>query len=62
MVDMVKQTPAYKNKLKALELQKNGAVSNKKKGQKYRSRLVLGGFHLWSLWPPALVFKTLYLA
>jgi DnaJ family protein C protein 25 len=39
MVDMVKQTPAYKNKLKALELQKNGAVSNKKKGQKYRSRM-----------------------
>jgi len=34
MVDMVKQTPAYKNKLKALELQKNGAVSNKKKRSK----------------------------
>jgi DnaJ family protein C protein 25 len=30
MVDMVKQTPAYKNKLKALELERNGGVAKKK--------------------------------
>jgi DnaJ family protein C protein 25 len=30
----VKRTPAYKNKLKALELERTGGVSNKKKGSK----------------------------
>lgn len=29
---MVKRTPAYKNKLKALELERTGAMSSKKKG------------------------------
>lgn len=29
---MVKRTPAYKNKLKALELERTGALSSKKKG------------------------------
>lgn len=33
-VDMVKKTPAYKNKLKALELERTGGVTNKKKGNK----------------------------
>ncbi|XP_051125674.1 chaperone protein dnaJ 50 [Andrographis paniculata] len=33
-VDMVKKTPAYKNKLKALELERTGGVINKKKGNK----------------------------
>lgn len=30
----VKRTPAYKNKLKALELERTGGVTNKKKGSK----------------------------
>ncbi|BFI28485.1 DnaJ homolog subfamily C member 25 [Marchantia polymorpha subsp. ruderalis] len=38
MVDMVKQTPAYKNKLKALELERNGSLSSKKKGFKPKTR------------------------
>ncbi|KAL0442895.1 UNVERIFIED_CONTAM: Chaperone protein dnaJ 50 [Sesamum latifolium] len=33
-VDMVKKTPAYKNKLKAMELERSGGVTNKKKGNK----------------------------
>ncbi|XP_078437255.1 chaperone DnaJ-domain superfamily protein [Wolffia australiana] len=33
-VEMVKKTPAYKNKLKALELERGGGVTNKKKGRK----------------------------
>jgi hypothetical protein len=36
MVDMVKQTPAYKNKLKALELERSGGVTNKKKTPRNR--------------------------
>ncbi|GFQ08636.1 chaperone protein Dnaj 50 [Phtheirospermum japonicum] len=31
-IDMVKKTPAYKNKLKALELERTGGMTNKKKG------------------------------
>ena len=31
---MVKKTPAYKNKLRALELERSGGVTNKKKSQK----------------------------
>lgn len=31
---MVRKTPAYKNKLKALELERTGGVTNKKKGNK----------------------------
>ncbi|XP_076931486.1 chaperone protein dnaJ 50-like [Bidens hawaiensis] len=31
-IDMVKRTPAYKNKLKALELERTGAIASKKKG------------------------------
>ncbi|CAM6097569.1 unnamed protein product [Calypogeia fissa] len=38
MLNMVKQTPAYKNKLKALELERNGSVSNRKKGAKLKSK------------------------
>ncbi|KAG4998406.1 hypothetical protein AAZX31_10G239800 [Glycine max] len=33
-VAMVKKTPAYKNKLRALELERSGGVTNKKKSQK----------------------------
>ncbi|URD83894.1 DnaJ domain [Musa troglodytarum] len=33
-VTMVKKTPAYKNRLKALELERSGGVTNKKKGLK----------------------------
>ncbi|KAG0567374.1 hypothetical protein M758_7G147800 [Ceratodon purpureus] len=36
MVDMVKQTPAYKNKLKALELERSGGVTSKKKTPRNR--------------------------
>lgn len=31
---MVKKTPAYKNKLRALELQRTGGMANRKKGNK----------------------------
>ncbi|KAJ1423760.1 DnaJ domain containing protein [Sesbania bispinosa] len=33
-VAMVKKTPAYKNRLKALELERSGGITNKKKSQK----------------------------
>ncbi|KAK4711380.1 hypothetical protein R3W88_005893 [Solanum pinnatisectum] len=33
-IDMVKKTPAYKNKLRALELQRTGGMANRKKGNK----------------------------
>ncbi|XP_004232745.1 chaperone protein dnaJ 50 [Solanum lycopersicum] len=33
-IDMVKKTPAYKNKLRALELQRTGGMTNRKKGNK----------------------------
>ncbi|PIA50729.1 hypothetical protein AQUCO_01200155v1 [Aquilegia coerulea] len=33
-IDMVKKTPAYKNKLRALELERSGGLTNKKKGHK----------------------------
>ena len=38
MMDMVKQTPAYKNKLRALELERNAGAKNKKKGLKTKNR------------------------
>ncbi|KAG8385701.1 hypothetical protein BUALT_Bualt03G0072500 [Buddleja alternifolia] len=37
-IDMVKKTPAYKNKLKALELERTGGVTNKKKGNKQTNK------------------------
>lgn len=39
-VAMVKKTPAYKNKLRALELERSGGITNKKKGQKNKDRKV----------------------
>ncbi|XP_057424026.1 chaperone protein dnaJ 50 [Lotus japonicus] len=33
-IEMVKKTPAYKNRLRALELERNGGITNKKKSQK----------------------------
>ncbi|KAK6917355.1 DnaJ domain [Dillenia turbinata] len=33
-IDMVKKTPAYKNRLRALELERSGGVANKKKSNK----------------------------
>ena len=33
-ISMVKRTPAYKNRLKALELERTGGITNKKKGHK----------------------------
>lgn len=36
-VEMAKQTPAYKNKLKALEMERMGSTGNRKKGSKLRS-------------------------
>eukprot|EP00250_Pteridium_aquilinum_P027585 c3526_g1_i1 orf=54-884(+) len=38
MMDMVKQTPAYKNKLKALELERSTISKGKKKGSKTKNR------------------------
>jgi hypothetical protein len=37
-VAMVKKTSAYKNKLRALELERNGGITNTKKGQKNKDR------------------------
>ncbi|KAJ3683971.1 hypothetical protein LUZ61_013135 [Rhynchospora tenuis] len=34
-ISMVKRTPAYKNRLKALELERTGGITNKKKGHKH---------------------------
>ncbi|PHU26590.1 Chaperone protein dnaJ 50 [Capsicum chinense] len=39
-IDMVKKTPAYKNKLRALELQRSGGVANRKKGNKQMDKKV----------------------
>jgi len=46
IVDMVKQTPTYKNKMKTFELKHNQAKTNKKKGSKNKIRLVLFEFHM----------------
>jgi len=37
---MVKKTPAFKNRLKALELERTGSVTNKKKGHKQMDKKV----------------------
>lgn len=37
-INMVKRTPAYKNRLKALELERTGGITNKKKGHKQLDR------------------------
>ncbi|KAG6419060.1 hypothetical protein SASPL_121269 [Salvia splendens] len=37
-IDMVKKTPAYKNKLKAMELERTGGVTHKKKGNKQMNK------------------------
>ncbi|KAK9084891.1 hypothetical protein Sjap_025302 [Stephania japonica] len=42
-ISMVKKTPAYKNKLKALELERKGGVGNKKKGQKQSDKNIEEG-------------------
>ncbi|WVZ70937.1 hypothetical protein U9M48_019566, partial [Paspalum notatum var. saurae] len=34
VIESVKQTPAYRNKLKALEFERTGGISSKKKGHK----------------------------
>ncbi|KAL9243528.1 hypothetical protein vseg_017403 [Gypsophila vaccaria] len=39
-IEMVKKTPAYKNKLRALELERSGGVTNKKKNNKTDKRKV----------------------
>ncbi|KAG0474234.1 hypothetical protein HPP92_016091 [Vanilla planifolia] len=39
-INMVKKTPAYKNRLRALELERNGLASNKKKGNKQMDKKV----------------------
>ncbi|XP_055803141.1 chaperone protein dnaJ 50 [Solanum dulcamara] len=39
-IDMVKKTPAYKNKLRALELQRTGGMANRKKGNKQMDKKV----------------------
>ena len=38
---MVKKTPAYKNRLKALELERSGGITNKKKSQKNMDKYVV---------------------
>ncbi|KAH9325773.1 hypothetical protein KI387_005951, partial [Taxus chinensis] len=38
VVSFVKKTPAYKNKLKALELERKGGMENKRKGLKQKNK------------------------
>lgn len=38
---MVKKTPAYRNKLRALELERSGGIPNKKKSNKQMDKYVL---------------------
>jgi len=45
IVDMVKQTLEYKNKMKVFALEHNQAMTNKKKGSKNKIWLVLFEFH-----------------
>ncbi len=52
IMDMVKQTPTYKNKMKALELEHSQARTNKKKGSKNKIWLVLFEFHMKKKMPP----------
>ncbi len=51
IVDMVKQTPTYKNKMKAFGLEHNQARTNSK-GSKNKIWLVLFEFHMKKKWPP----------
>lgn len=37
-LDMVKKTPAYKNKLKALELERTGGVTSRKKSNRQTNK------------------------
>lgn len=39
-IDMVKKTPAYKNRLRGMELERSGGTTNKKKGQKQMNKQV----------------------
>ncbi|KAF8410689.1 hypothetical protein HHK36_003222 [Tetracentron sinense] len=39
-ISMVKKTPAYKNRLRALELERSGGLTNKKKGHKHMDKKV----------------------
>ncbi|KAJ7946243.1 Chaperone protein dnaJ 50 [Quillaja saponaria] len=39
-IDMVKKTPAYKNRLKALEIERSGGTTSKKKGHKQMDKKV----------------------
>lgn len=43
---MVKKTPAYKNRLRALELERSGGVTNKKKNQKQMDKYAISCFGL----------------
>jgi hypothetical protein len=52
IVDMVKQTPTYKNKMKTLKLEHSQARTNKKKGSKNKIRLVLFELHMKKKMPP----------
>lgn len=40
-IAMVKKTPAYRNKLKALEFERSGGVTNKKKNSRQMNKYVL---------------------
>lgn len=54
---MVKKTPAYKNRLKAMELERTGGVTNRKKGgNKHINKydLPLMNATLFFLWRPYL--------
>jgi hypothetical protein len=51
-MDMVNQIPAYKNKMKTLELKHNQARTNKKKGSKNKIQLVIFEFHMKKKMPP----------
>jgi hypothetical protein len=52
IVDMVKQTLAYKSKMKAFKLKHSQARTNKKKGSKNKIHLVLFELHMKKTMPP----------
>jgi len=52
IVDMLKKTPTYNNKMKAFGLEHRQARTNKKKGSKNKIWLVLFEFHMMKKMPP----------
>ena len=57
---MVKKTPAYKNKLKAMELERNGKITNKRKGNKQMNKYDLPYIVLYWFYVSCVFSRFLY--